>query len=86
MRACYEDPALSNAFRRTVCNADGAFIFDSLAPGQWFVLTRIRTTPGSTITRDGEIFLRQFIRVPADRIATPVLTNLDIHFVYSDLL
>lgn len=37
------------------------------------------------MTRDGEVFLRQFIRVPATSTANPVLTNRDIHYVYSDL-
>ncbi|MDD9718733.1 hypothetical protein PVW48_18380 [Dinoroseobacter sp. PD6] len=84
-RARYEDPALSNAFRRTVCDADGEFTFDGLAPGGWYVLTRIRTNPGNSMSRDGEVFLRQFIRVPATGTANPVLTNRDIHYVYSDL-
>ncbi|MDD9718730.1 hypothetical protein PVW48_18365 [Dinoroseobacter sp. PD6] len=41
--------------------------------------------PGCTVTRDGEVFLRQFIRVPANGTAAPDLTNRYIHHVYSNL-
>lgn len=81
----YDDPSLVNAFRRTICDAEGNFAYDQIAAGQWYILTRVLARPEDPSTPNGASFLRQFVSVQPGETARPVLTYRDVAYRYGGL-
>jgi len=78
----YDDPSLSNDYRRTVCDAQGHFQFDQIAPGRWYILTRVPARPEDPGTPRGYTYLRQFVTVAPGETARPILTYRDAAYRY----
>lgn len=78
----YDDPGLANAYRRTVCDAQGKFHFDQLAAGRWYILTRVAARPEDPGMSRGFTYLRQFVSIAPGEDARPVLTYRDAAYRY----
>ena len=78
----YDDPSMANAYRRTVCDAHGNFAFDQIAPGRWYVLTRVPARPEDPGMPRGFTYLSQFVTVAPGENARPVLTYRDAAYRY----
>lgn len=61
----------SNAFRETICDAQGFFYFEGLAPGNWMVMTEVSWAVG--YARQGGIMYMTFPVTGSDM--SIVLTN-----------
>jgi hypothetical protein len=78
----FQSSAQPNALRKSVCDQNGEFEFDQLAPGEWYVLTRIQTSSSNMSISGGFSYLAKFVNLAPGETEKVTLTYRDAHWQY----